>query len=350
LSLGPPFDASGLRTQQAVGVGVVLGLAAAVAWVLLLSGRSLGPGIVFHFQVTSAGPLHTGARVMLAGQKIGEVRSASTVRVAEGVLVDFEVFVSRGAAAHVHHNSQLYVATPSILSEAYLEVGPPAGGAAPGPAVADGDRIRGADPPDLDRFFQHAEASIREVMSLLHDQSPGLVEMLAAGDSLLATLSGLPADRGQLRRIADQAASALDAGRSLVAALRDAGGIDRARRAVHDLSDIADHAGPDLSSLGDRLDRSFARLEKLGALTGPEHRAQVSESIARFRHLVTLGEKIAVDIRALEKKVRSGQGTIGAFFADREIFDDFHESHRIIKSQPLRFFLKTVKPTEPIVK
>jgi hypothetical protein len=43
VSLGPPFDASGLRTQQKVGAGVVLLLGAAVTWVLFLSGRSLGP-------------------------------------------------------------------------------------------------------------------------------------------------------------------------------------------------------------------------------------------------------------------------------------------------------------------
>lgn len=350
MSLGPPFDASGLRTQQKVGAGVVLLIGAAVAWVLFLSGRSLGPGTVFHVEVASAGALRTGARVMLAGRQIGEVRGASTLRTPQGMHVDFEVFVGRAWAKDVRRNSQLFVATPSVLGEAYLEIGPPPNGTEPGPPVADDERVRGADPPDLDRFFLHAEASIREVLALLQEQRPEFDDLLKAGDSLIATLSGLPADKGQLRRIVDQGAAALEAGRALVATIRDAGGPDRMVKAVRGLGEIADKAGPELSSLGDRLGRSLDRVEKLGDLVGPERRASVVEAIERMRRVVSLGEKIAADVRSIEKKIRAGQGTIGAFLADREIFDDFHETHRIIKSQPLRFLLKTVKPGEPIVK
>jgi ABC-type transporter Mla subunit MlaD len=350
VSLGPPFDASGFRTQQRVGAGVVLLIGAAVAWVLLLSGRSIGRGVIFHVEVASAGALRTGARVMLAGRQIGEVRGASTIRTGEGVHVDFEVFVARAWAENVRRNSQLFVSSPSVLGEAYLEIGPPLGGAEPGPSVTDGDLLRGADPPDLDRFFVHAEASIREVLALLRDQRPDFDDLLKAGDSLLATLSGLPADKGQLKRIVDQGGAALDAGRGLFAAIRDAGGVDRIRKAAHGLAEIADRAGPDLSSLGERLERSIGRLEKLGDLVTPERRAEVAEAIERLRRVVTLGQKIATDIGSIEKKIRAGQGTIGALLADREIFDDLHETHRIIKSQPLRFLLKTVKPGEPIVK
>jgi ABC-type transporter Mla subunit MlaD len=270
------------------------------------------------------------------------------VRAADGLHADFSVFVSRAQAANVRHNSQLFVSSPSVLGEAYLEIGPPAGGAAPGPAVTDGERLRGADPPDLDRFFLKAEASIREVLTLLREHRPELDALLAAGDSLLATLSGLPADPGQLRRIVDQGAAALDDGRALVTVLRDSGGVDRLRHIRDDLSQIADRAAPDLRQLGTRLQLALDRLDGLRDFVPPDKRAQVATALDHLRRAAALGERIVADVRALEQKLRAGQGTIGALMADHELFDDLHETHRIIKSQPLRFLLKTVKPSDRV--
>jgi ABC-type transporter Mla subunit MlaD len=349
MSLGPPFDASGLRTQQWVGAVVVLVLAAASAYVLFLSERTLGRGVTFHLALRTAGPLRTGARVMLAGRTVGEVRDVETVRDDDGTLrADFAVFIARDAATHVRRNSQLFVSTPSVLGEAYLEIGPPPRGEEPGPRIGEGDRVRGADPPDLDQFFVKAEASIREVMALLEEQRPELDELLTAGDSLLATLSGLPADRGQLRRIVDQGAAALDAGHSLLTTVREAGGVERMQRIGRELVAIVDRAAPDLEKLGVRLDRALERLDGMKDLFAPHERAQVEAALAHLRRAVELGERIVADVRVLVEKVKAGQGTIGAFLADREIFDDFHETHRIIKSQPLRFLLKTVKPGDKL--
>ena len=348
----PPFDASGLRQQRLVGAGVVLLLAGAVAWVLLLSGRSIGPGTTFHVETTTTGPLRAGAKVRLAGREVGEVRGA-TARQASATnpvrSVDFEVFVARAWVSHVHRNSQFFVSTPSVLGEAYLEIGPPAGDAEPGPTIAEGERVRGADPPDIDSFFVHAEASIREVLALLREDRPALDELLQEGDKLIATLSALPADKGQLGRIVDQAAAALDQGRSLVATVQQAGGIERMRRIGRDLAAIADRAGPDLRELGNKLDVALERVDKMKELFSTERRAQVSTAVASFRRVVTLGQQLVADVLILERKLTSGQGSIGAFLQDKELFDDLHDTHRIIKSQPLRFLLKTVKPKERIV-
>ena len=345
MSLGPPFDASGLRLQRWVGAGVVLLLLGAVAWVLFLSGRTLGRGVILRLSMRMAGPLHAGARVRIAGRDVGEIRSERWEK--DGV--SFDAFVAQKWVEHVHVNSELFVATPSVLGEAYLEIGPPEGGAPPGAVVRDGESLHVADPPDLDRFFVHGEASLREVLALLRDERPGLNELLAAGDSLLATLSGLPTSPGQLRRIVDQGAAALDAGRELFASLRDANAVARVRQIVADLSAIADSVGPELRDLGDRLDLALTRADQLRTLFTDERRAQASAALASLRRAAKLGAQIADDVEFLDKRVRSGQGTLGAFLQDRELFDDLHETHRIIKSQPLRFLLKTLKPKEKIV-
>ena len=341
MSLGPPFDASGERLQQAVGAFVVLALAGAVAWVLLMSGRTIGRGLTVHVEMATPGLLRSGAKVRLAGREIGEVR-AMTAATPSGKRrsVDVQAFVLLSEAGFVRQNSQIFVETPSVLGEAYLEVGPPAGGAAPGPPVADGDHLRGIDPPEIDDLLAHSESNLRLILALLRENRPEMEELLSAGDDLLATLSGLPADRGQLHRIHDQFLAALESGRALLTALRDSNAVPRVRAIADDLGAIADQAGPELRRLSTRLDASLARLDELAAVFSPERRAQLSAALTSLRRAADAGQRVTADAKFLADYVKAGRGSVGAFFADQELFDDLHETHRILKSQPWTFILK----------
>jgi ABC-type transporter Mla subunit MlaD len=355
MSLGPPFDASGLRTQRAVGAVAALLLAAAIAWALFGAGRSLGPGIVVHVHMRSTGPLRPGALVRLAGRRIGQVRAARMAGRADRDGVVFDVFLGREWAREVRRNSELFVSTPSVLGEAYLEIGPPRREPgqppiAPGAPVADGDTIEGTPPPEIDRFLEYAEANVREVLALLRETRPETDEFLTALDSMLARLSSLPADRGQLRRIKDQAVAALDRGAELFAVLRDADAIARVRRIARDLGDIADRAGPELRDVAAKVDRSLARVEELRALYG-ERGPDVARALDGFRRAGTLFERMLADVRAVQARIDAGLGTVGAFLADREMIDDLHETHRILKSTPLRFIWKAdVNTNRPVLR
>jgi ABC-type transporter Mla subunit MlaD len=335
MSLGPPFDASGLRLQQAVGAFVVVALGAAVAWVLLMSGRTVGRGLLVHVEMKTPGLLRVGGKVKLAGREIGEVRGMVSTHDRR---VEIEAFVLSDAAVHVRKNSLLFVNTPSVLGEAFLEVGPARG--EPGPPVADGDHLRGIDPPQIDDLLAHSEANLRLILALLRENKPEMEELLTAGDDLLATLSGLPADGGQLRRIRDQLTAALDSGAALLHVARESNAVERTRAVARDLSAVAGKAAPELRQLGARLDAAIARIDQLAAVFSPERRAQIGDALATFRHAVAIGERLMKEADALARYVAEGRGSVGAFLADRELFDDLHETHRILKSQPLRFLLK----------
>jgi phospholipid/cholesterol/gamma-HCH transport system substrate-binding protein len=340
VSLGPPFDESGRSLRRMAGAALVVALAGAIVWVLLWSDRALGPGVTVRVAMATTGALRVGDKVRLAGRDIGEVRGA--VRTQDHV--ELTVFVARAWAADVRENSEIFVATPSVLGEAYLEIGPPAHGAAPGPPVRDGALLKAIDPPDLDRLLARTEESVRQALTHLRENRPALDELLTAGDGLLATLSDLPTDRGQLRRIADQAAAAFVAGGALLSSLREAQAVDRVRHAARDLGAIAERAGPELRALGERLDRAVARVDALADVFGPERRAALRDGLAAARRAAATGERIAADVRALVAGIERGDGTIGGVLADRELFDDLHETHRIIKSQPWTFILKPTGP------
>ncbi len=348
MSLGPPFDDSGHGARRAAGAALVIALAAAVVWVLLLSDRALGPGVVVRVAMATTGALRVGDKVRLAGRDVGEVRGAVRVHDdragAATSHVELTVFVTRAWAPELRENSELFVATPSVLGEAYLEIGPPAHHALPAAPVRGGELLVGVDPPEIDKFLVRSEESVRRALALLRENRPALDELLTAGDELLATLSGLPADRGQFRRIADQTVAAFDAGGALLSALRDSRAIPRVRAAAHDLSAVADRAGPELASLGARLDLAIDRIDRLSAVFDADRRARIAGAVAAVRRAVATGEHIAADVRALAAAVARGEGTIGGIMADAELFDDLHETHRILKSQPWTFILKPTGP------
>ncbi|HWE28418.1 MAG TPA: MlaD family protein, partial [Polyangia bacterium] len=173
MSLGPPFDDSGRDARRIAGAALVVALAAAVAWVLVLSDRALGPGINVRVTMTTTGALRVGDKVRLAGRDVGEVRGAVRVHGggaaaggaagggAAGDHVELTVFVTRAWAHELRRNSELFVATPSVLGEAYLEIGPPPHHAAPAAPVEDGALLAGVDPPEIDKFLVRSEESIR---------------------------------------------------------------------------------------------------------------------------------------------------------------------------------------------
>jgi ABC-type transporter Mla subunit MlaD len=344
VSLGPPFDDSGRDARRIAGAALVVALAAAVAWVLVFSDRALGPGLTVRVTLATTGALRVGDKVRLAGRDVGEVRGAVRVHSGAGDHVELTVFIARAWAPELRANSELFVATPSVLGEAYLEIGPPPHHAEPLAPVADGATLAAVDPPEIDKFLVRSEESLRRALALLHENRPALDELLGAGDALLATLSGLPADRGQLGRIADQAAAAFVAGGALVSSLREANAVPRIRAAAHQLAAIADHAGPELGKLADRLDRALDRIDALSDLFDADRRARLSGAVAAVRRAVANGERIAADVRALVAAVERGDGTIGGILADQELFDDLHETHRILKSQPWTFILKPSGP------
>jgi len=197
-----------LKLQQAVGAGVVLLLLAAVAWVLLMSGRTVGRGVTIQVEMKTPACFTWAAR---CGWRAGRSGKSAHGRRPRSPRRD-RAFVLRSFVNDVHKNSQLYVATPSVLGEAYLEIGPPANQAEPGrrsPTAID----CGADRPrstTCSRTRAEPEADPRAPPR----EPPRMEELLTAGDELLGTLSGLPADRGQLGRIRDQFVSTLDSGSS----------------------------------------------------------------------------------------------------------------------------------------
>lgn len=336
------------RARRAAGTVFLALLAGAAAAALFASGRTLGRGIRFEVQMASPGALHPDGKLKIAGREVGEVRGMRWEGSGADRRVLVDCFVKRDWAEAVRENSDLFVTSPNLLGEAWLEVGPPRGGAAIGPPVRDGARLVGVDPPEFDKLIGHVYTSLTAIVILLREQRPALDELLRAGSEMLGSLSGLPADPGQLGRIRDSVSRGIDDGRALAGALERADAVPEIRRLAKDLAATADRVGPDLADVGRRAALAADRIDQLRDLFTDQRRAQVSHALASFRRVAALGEAIVKQVKWLIARVERGEGTVGGFFVDQELYDDLHETHRILKSQPWTLIVKPGKGEKTI--
>ena len=340
MSLGPV----NVRTQRIAGAVLMALVAGAVAAILGLSDRSFGDGVRFEVELSAPGALKVGARIRIAGREVGEVRGMRGLVAAGGAHhVAAACFVVREYAAHVHDNSDLFIATPSILGEAWLEVGPPLHGATPGAAITDGARVRGSDPPDVDRLLARMYSSTTEAMLLLREHKPEFDELFASIESLMATLSRLPIEKGQLGRIRDQAALGVVEAQDLAAAISRTRAVPRMEALSRQIAETADHARPDLADIARRADRAADGVAALGDLVGPARREKVERGLRAMAAAARSGDRIFADVTALADSIDRGDGAVGGFLTDKELWDDLHETHRLLKWKGWRLFLKPSK-------
>lgn len=340
MSLGPPFDDSGERLQIGVGAAAGAALMFVAAFAVLAAERSLGDSIRVHVQVARPGALHTGAPLRVGGDTIGEVvaiRGHAAPFEHDAAPVDIEVRLQSRYRERVYRNSTIVAVNPTLLTEALLEVGPPARGAAPQEPVKEGDRLRGVDPADIDRFMLKLYVSVESILRESRELQP---EWTAFHQSVVELAkevrSTLPAV--ELLRIGVQAGAARSAGTHLFAGLASAG----ASAAPADVAELLRTVGPlvaELARLGQRLATLEGRASDMAAALGGRQRDL--ESIRDgLRSAAANASRAETDAEALWQGFAAGRGTLGGFNCDIQLFDELKELHRILKRRPWRILIK----------
>lgn len=338
------------RAQLVVGTAVLVGLAAAVVFVVAIWPRlSFGGGERVWVAFAHVGALREGAPVIVAGTSIGRVDAITLVEPDQvapphplagvgGALV--AVRLDDGGRARWASNAEVFVSSKGVLSGRYLELGPPVDGAAPGPPIAVDAVVRGVDPPIIDRALQRTWDNLMVSKRFLEEMKPEV-------DALRVALAGF--------------ADALDAAEP---APRAFGGLaDRVRAAVTaagELRDTLTAAGADpaaLAALADRAERALAamraqlaRLRVAADLLGTDVtrvRDQLATTapatMARLRSLMddvdrqlARAQAVAANARALLATLARGEGSLARLSNDPEFPEDAKELGRILKRTPWR--------------
>lgn len=344
MSLGPPFDDSGERLRLGIGAAAGAVLLFGIAFALLAAERPLGDSITILVKVARPGALRTGAALRVAGVAIGEVvaiRGQPAPLGKETPAIDIEIRLQKAYRDRVFRNSTIVPINPTILTEAVLEVGPPANGAAPSEPVQDADRLRGVDPADIDQFMLKLYLGIESVLSETRDLRPeweDLSRSLVALSTRVATT--LPGD--ELLRVGLHVAVSRAKAENLIAKLR-AAGIDAGPAELRGLVQMSQPPIRELERLAERLEVLDGQVRDF-AVPLAARQGELRRALAGLRSVAALGTRTEADIAALLDGYAAGRGTMGGFHRDIQIFDELKEVHRILKRRSWRILIKKADP------
>ncbi|MCS6915621.1 MAG: MlaD family protein [Myxococcota bacterium] len=352
MSLGPPFDSSGMRVQLGAGATTVVITVAAVGIALLASDRSLGESLVVRVQMRTPGALRTGAPVRMAGMHVGEVvaiRGVGWPRAGKGLVkeagVEVELRLLRAYQRFIYRNSTFFAHSDNVLTDAIIEIGPPRHGAAPDRPIEDGETVRGEDPPDMGHFLLKVHHSLTTLLEGARDLSPDWELFRESMTRLQATLDEV-IEPPAVARVALRGGRALSAAGHLLEALQQAEAPARIRHLAVETGRALDEIGPQVQHIGRQLGRLEEQLRDVTTAFGPQQRRQLEEAVARFRRAMAAAEQLSADVRWLQTQLERGRGTVGGFRQDLQIFDELKEIHRILKHEGWRLLFKQTDPSQ----
>ncbi|HSK02901.1 MAG TPA: MlaD family protein [Kofleriaceae bacterium] len=343
------------RLTRRVGAVTLVLLAAGIAFAIFVAPRiEWGRHIRVRVYFVHTGGLREGAPVVVAGRSIGRIESIARAPHGapgplggdEGVVVT--AAISARMASRLPRDGDFFVASRGTLSERYLEIGPasaahPAGAAgaaatASAPPLAEGDELRGRDPPTLDRVLQRTwhnltvarefGRAIRPELDLLRQRLAELGETIDAiaedaggAGAIVADVLALRAEARALREVGlggDRGLAQLDA---VIAGTRAL--IARARGAL----DSRDPAASAASAGAAALRATLAR-------RGPSIVARFGLAIARARAAMDRLDPLLAKVAELRGRLERGEGSLGRLMRDPEFPEDAKELGKILKRQP----------------
>lgn len=333
-----------------VGAVTLLVLALGVVYVLVLRDRLfLGPSVRVDVYFAHVGSLHEGTPVMVAGRQVGKIAAIRLVP-RDSVPPDHPLAATGGAVAilridegargRVPVNGEFFVSSKGLLSERYLEVGAPAGGAAPERPVADGDAVRGNDPPSMDRVLVNMWENLEIARAFLDDVRPQLDALVEAAERLAHTLGVIEPAPGAYAALAERAEQLAAEARTTYLTLR-AGGLDlaraeelvaRTRQTLADARIVAGLLRGRLAALGEDLDRVRGRVEA----AAPGLRLKLRAAVASAETAMARVERLTAKVEDVLGILERGEGTIGRLANDPEFPEDAKALGKILKRTPWR--------------
>lgn len=337
------------RLNTLVGLFLLPLLALALVAVLWIGQRPLRPTIGLVAEFEHVEQLKVGAKVMVANQVIGRVtgiefrdRRARGERVRR---VQVHFYVERRFASQVFSNSPAYVSSRALIGERHLELDAPEDQV--GRPIRRGDVLVGHAPSHFDRMFNLGYESLVATSELSYALAPHWRRLKAHLDSVEREVTWLDSHRQRVTILADRAEALLREAkqiyRDLQAATDDFRAFERTGTRVEQFGKRAkagvDPLVTDVKRLIDRLDELVRVMKKRVPVALDTIKARSDSITGRLRQVERW-------LTLVERAVSRGEGSIGAFLQEKELFDDFKVSGKIIRQEIWRTIARP-KKTSP---
>ena len=195
------------------------------------------------------------------------------------------------------------------------------------------DRVngRGANPIHIDAF-------VNNIGSLAGTLDERIKENKEEIDSIMANVDGvLKENRDKIDNIFTHTEKATDEFAKLGSALNmGVGDGTNVRSLIKSADKTMTGVAKEIDPVMKHASSALASAD--GILT--DNRAKIDKSIANIEKLTAHGANAASDVDAMVSKIKAGEGTIGKFFKDEEVFEDMREFVRELKRRPWRIIWK----------
>ena len=225
----------------------------------------------------------------------------------------------------------MFLASKGAFSDRYLEIGP---APAPGAPLADGDQIRGTDPPSLDRVLQRTWDNLEATSKFFVAIRPELTALRHELDALSATLHGMPSVAPAR---ADIVALVGEAQRTRDVALGGDAGIARVQATIALARTTLGELRATLAELDARAQLLRAGVAAVQVRLGTQGQRvldHAQDAIARAQAALDKIDPLLASATDLADRFARGEGTIGKLMHDPEFPEDAKDLGRILKRQP----------------
>ncbi len=338
------------RLHMTVGLVLMPIIAAGVVAVLIIGDRPLRPTVDFVVEFDYVGQLAPGAKVKMANMEIGRVKhigfyertvNGKTVR-----RVRAYVWIYKRHQRQVYTNSKAFIASASLIGTRHLELAAP--DAAPGPPIQAGDVLQGKSASYLDRFLWMSYENLVVAQDLADAVAPHWRRLTTQLDLAERNLRELRRHQGRLRetvRRVDQVARSARASYHTLRTSTD--GFQSPERLGASYSHLARRTRAAVAPLASDV----ARLASLLDAMALQYRQRLTPAMAslrkRARRVSQRFAQIERWLRVVGQYLERGRGTVGAFMKDRELWDDFKASGKIIRQ---KVWLNIARPRKTSVK
>jgi phospholipid/cholesterol/gamma-HCH transport system substrate-binding protein len=250
------------------------------------------------------------------------------------VLVRTQLAIEQRVHDAIHDDADFYVTAQGVLGEQFLAIDP---GSPERPALADGAVVKGIDPPRLDLFLAKAYELLDTTVNGIKNNRELLSDIATNTAGLLRGLNVIVTDnRERINRIVANVEETTVEAKTLTHDAR-VNYVDNPKVAhaidniEHLTTQIRDDSGPMLKDAREAL----ANVNRISATVGdPAQQEKIRKAIGEIAQLAERANATAADAQAIVTHIKKGEGSIGGFVMDEEIYDDVQELVRDLKHNP----------------
>jgi phospholipid/cholesterol/gamma-HCH transport system substrate-binding protein len=324
------------KTELWVGVFVFIGLAL-LGGLIVQFGR-FSDRMRGKYQLTvvfdDAAGLIKGSEIRMGGARIGKVAESPELNSETKV----QVIMSIDDAIKIPENSQIQIASATLLGDKMIVITPPEPGERTDRSLQEGAVLRGGGPSGLDAIQNNAEAVSRDARRLMQEAEATFLKLDSAVDDIRTATAGLNKTLDKINnsvmsednlKHVDGILGNLDTATAewAKASAKLDPTVTDARDAIQAIKKAAETADITLANADERIDELKPALQEV-----PKAVASISRAADKAG-------------QALDR-VESGDGLLGTLAYDREVSDDAKAFIRNLKQQGILRYRDKETPEE----